>query len=44
MVSAENVLTCRFWEKQGFEKCGFFRQVGHKFDRWLDTAAYQLIL
>lgn len=44
LVTAENEATCRFWEKQGFEKCGLFRQVGRKFERWLDTVAYQLML
>lgn len=41
LVTAENEATCRFWEKQRFEKCG---QVGRKCERWLDTAVYQLIL
>ena len=43
-ITADNLVSCRFHEKLGFEKVSEFRQVGRKFDRWLDVADYELIL
>ena len=43
-ITADNEASCRFHEKLGFEKVSEFRQVGRKFDRWLDVADYELIL
>lgn len=31
-------------EKMGFEKVGDFRQVGRKFDTWIDVGYWQLVL
>ena len=31
-------------EKLGFERVGTFKQVGYKFDRWLDVTYVQLVL
>jgi len=31
-------------EALGFERVAYFREVGHKFGRWLDVAYTQLLL
>lgn len=31
-------------EKFGFEKVAHFKEVGHKFDRWIDVGYWQLLL
>jgi len=31
-------------EKCGFEKAGHFRQVGRKFDQWIDVGFWQIVL
>ena len=38
---AENAVSIRLHEKHGFEKTGHLRQVGRKFDRWLDLVFMQ---
>lgn len=43
-ITAENETSCRFHESFGFRKVSHFKQVGQKFDRWLDVIDYQLIL
>lgn len=43
-MCTENVPSCRFWEKFGWEKYGVQKEVGWKFDRWLDVACYQKII
>ncbi len=43
-ITADNAASCRFHELLGFDKVSHFRQVGRKFDRWLDVADYELIL
>ena len=40
-VDAANEASIRFHEHLGFEKSGHLRQVGHKFDRWLDLVFLQ---
>jgi L-amino acid N-acyltransferase YncA len=40
-VDAANQASIRFHEHLGFEKSGHLRQVGHKFDRWLDLVFLQ---
>ncbi|KAH7920794.1 acyl-CoA N-acyltransferase [Leucogyrophana mollusca] len=44
MVAMENTLNARFWEKHGFQQRGILRDVGMKFDRWLDIGVYQLMV
>jgi phosphinothricin acetyltransferase len=40
-VDAANEPSIRFHERLGFEKVGHLREVGHKFDRWLDLVFLQ---
>jgi len=40
-VDAANQASIRFHEQLGFEKSGHLREVGHKFDRWLDLVFLQ---
>lgn len=43
-VDADNIASLRFHERLGFEKVAHFRQVGFKFNRWLDLTFLQLML
>jgi L-amino acid N-acyltransferase YncA len=43
-ASAEQEASIRLQESLGFQKVGHFREIGRKFDRWLDVAFYQLML
>ena len=43
-IDAENAVSIKLHESLGFHHCGTIRQVGFKFDRWLDLELYQLIL
>ena len=40
-VDAANDASIRFHERLGFEKTGHLREVGHKFERWLDLVFLQ---
>jgi phosphinothricin acetyltransferase len=40
-VDAANSASIRFHERLGFEKAGQLREVGYKFDRWLDLVFLQ---
>src|ERR1700730_17773395 len=40
-VDAANAASIRFHERLGFEKAGQLREVGYKFDRWLDLVFLQ---
>ena len=40
-VDAANAASIRFHERLGFEQVGHLREVGYKFDRWLDLAFLQ---
>jgi len=40
-VDAANAPSIRFHERLGFERAGLLREVGHKFDRWLDLVFLQ---
>jgi L-amino acid N-acyltransferase len=40
-VDAANQASIRFHEQLGFELAGHLREVGHKFDRWLDLVFLQ---
>jgi len=43
-VDAENLPSLRFHERHGFTRVAHFRQVGFKFDRWLDLIFLQRFL
>lgn len=43
-ITAGNDISIKMHEKNGFELCGTFRELGWKFDRWLDVLFYQLVL
>ena len=40
-VDAANAASIRFHERLGFEQAGHLREVGNKFDRWLDLVFLQ---
>ena len=40
-IDAANAGSIRFHEKLGFTQAGLFREVGRKFDRWLDVVIMQ---
>lgn len=40
-VDADNAASIRFHERLGFTHSGRLREVGHKFDRWLDLVFLQ---
>ncbi len=40
-VDAANAPSIRFHERLGFSKAGLLREVGYKFDRWLDLVFLQ---
>jgi L-amino acid N-acyltransferase len=40
-VDAANAASIRFHERLGFQQSGLLREVGHKFDRWLDLVFLQ---
>jgi L-amino acid N-acyltransferase len=43
-IDADNEASLRLHTAFGFEKVAHFRQVGHKFGRWLDLVCMQLLL
>jgi L-amino acid N-acyltransferase YncA len=43
-VDASNEASRRLHESLGFEAVAHFKQVGYKFDRWLDLIFYQKVL
>src|SRR6266513_67248 len=40
-VDADNAPSIRFHERLGFERAGRLREVGYKFERWLDLVFLQ---
>lgn len=40
-VDADNAASIRFHERLGFERAGRLREVGYKFERWLDLVLLQ---
>lgn len=42
-ISLPNDASVRLHEKFGFEKVAHFREVGRKFDRWIDVGYWELI-
>jgi len=43
-IALPNTGSVALHEKIGFEKVGEFRQVGRKFDTWIDVGYWQLVL
>ncbi|MEO6329757.1 MAG: N-acetyltransferase family protein [Ginsengibacter sp.] len=43
-IDATNDVSLRLHKNFGFEEVAYFKQVGYKFDRWLDLKFLQLIL
>ncbi|MFN0280313.1 MAG: N-acetyltransferase family protein [Pyrinomonadaceae bacterium] len=43
-ISLPNEASVKLHEKFGFEKVAHFREVGRKFDRWIDVGYWELIL
>ena len=43
-VDADNAASIRFHERLGFERAGHLRQVGYKFERWLDLVFLQRLI
>ena len=43
-IDAANEASFRFHERLGFERVAYFREVGHKFGRWLDLVFMQRFL
>jgi len=44
ILGCPNEASKRFHEKLGFSEIGYFREVGYKFDRWLDVGYLEKIL
>jgi len=43
-ISLPNVTSVRLHEKIGFHKVAHFREVGYKFDKWVDVGYWELII
>jgi phosphinothricin acetyltransferase len=43
-IDTTNDISINLHKKFGFEEVGLFKQVGYKFDRWLDLKFLQLTL
>lgn len=43
-IDADNKASYRFHSKYGFAEVGRFREIGYKFNRWLDLVFMQLLL
>jgi len=44
VIDSENESSITFHEKFGFEKAGFLKETGYKFDRWLHSVFMQKML
>ena len=43
-ICGENQKSIKVFERNGYKKCAHYKQVGSKFNQWLDVVAYQKIL
>jgi phosphinothricin acetyltransferase len=41
-ITLPNDASIRLHEKLGFEKVGHFKEVGYKFDNWIDVGYWEL--
>ena len=44
LICGENRGSIALFEKSGYIKCAHYKEVGNKFNRWLDLIAYQKII
>ena len=44
LICGENKGSIALFEKHGYEKCAHYKEVGYKFDRWLDLVCYEKII
>lgn len=43
-ITANNEVSCKLHLQLGFQKVSHFIEVGYKFNQWLDTVDYELVL
>jgi phosphinothricin acetyltransferase len=44
IIAGDNIQSIRLFIREGYEKCGHFKEVGEKFGKILDVVAFQKIL
>jgi L-amino acid N-acyltransferase YncA len=44
IISGDNETSIKLFEKNGYEKCAHYKQIGEKFNKVLDVVSYQKIL
>lgn len=44
LICGENTGSIALFEKHGYMKCAHYKEVGYKFDRWLDLVCYQKMI
>jgi len=44
LICGDNLQSISVFEKNGYEKCAHYKEVGKKFGQWLDVVAYQKIM
>jgi phosphinothricin acetyltransferase len=44
IISGDNENSIKLFEKNGYEKCAHYKQIGEKFNKILDVVSYQKIL
>lgn len=43
-ICHENTQSVMLFERCGYERCAYYREVGYKFDRYLDLVSYEKLL
>jgi phosphinothricin acetyltransferase len=43
-ISGDNTRSIELFEKMGFERCAYYKEVGKKFNKFLDLVAFQKVL
>lgn len=43
-ICGENEKSIKVFERNGYEKCAHYKQVGRKFNQWLDVVAYEKMI
>jgi L-amino acid N-acyltransferase YncA len=44
IITGDNIQSIRLFTREGYEKCGHFKEVGEKFGKVLDVVAFQKII